>query len=238
MKVHNLIEDMVFEQVNQIFDELEKQSDRTQCTCYQCRLDVSCYALNRIPPAYTVSGRGMAHRETESRNDIQKNIDLVALINEGIGKVSLVKRPHLPHDDGKPIPHPVGPLYNFPLILGRILDGTTFEPLTQGTVALQDTDFKSIQMMNPNWPNPYTIVNNTAGHFNFWPSPEAASEKGYSKVYSFRLIANADGYEELQHFFELALVSQPEFSDSCSLEYNHKLPDLFIFPRGRSRRSH
>jgi competence protein ComFB len=236
MRVHNLMEDMVLAQVNQIFDEAETQEDRKICTCYQCRLDVSCYVLNRIPPAYTVSGRGMAHHETETRSDIQKNVDLVALINEGIGKVSRTMRPHLPHDNGRPLPHPDGPLFNFPLILGRILDGSTFEPLSEGTVTLQNANCEPVQMMDPNWPNPYTIVTNTAGHFNFWPFPAKADEMGTGKVFSFRLTACSEKYEELQHFFELALVAQAEFSDSCSLEYNHKLPDLHIFPRGRSRK--
>ena len=62
MIIHNVMEDIVSDEVNKLFDEAEqKKEDWVTCTCIQCRHDVMCYVLNRIKPRYIKSGRGLAH---------------------------------------------------------------------------------------------------------------------------------------------------------------------------------
>ncbi len=47
MNVHNLMENIVIETVNDIFEDKKKEGF-DMAECLQCRLDVACYVLNRI----------------------------------------------------------------------------------------------------------------------------------------------------------------------------------------------
>ena len=79
MNVHNLMEEMVYSGVNELFDTvIESKADWLTCSCEQCRLDTICYVLNRLPPHYIKSGRGLAYAQNEDAID---KMQLVADIN-------------------------------------------------------------------------------------------------------------------------------------------------------------
>ena len=62
MTIHNILEEEVINQVNNIYDQASEMGITwITCDCEQCRLDTATYVLNRIPPKYIVSGRGMNH---------------------------------------------------------------------------------------------------------------------------------------------------------------------------------
>ena len=62
MIIHNVMEDLVYDEVNKLFDEAEEKKESwLTCSCMQCRVDTMCYVLNRLKPRYIKSGRGLAH---------------------------------------------------------------------------------------------------------------------------------------------------------------------------------
>ena len=230
MKVHNLMEDIVAEAVNQVFAEEEQDRKRGFCTCYQCRTDVACYVLNRIEPQYMFSGRGLAHLKTDYQKNLQKMADLVGHINDGIKKVSAAKRPHFNHEGDHELAVPPGPLFNFPAIMGRIFNGTNFEPLTEIAVSLRSTGSLSA-MINPNWQNPCIISEKTAGAYIFWPYPVQAAEERETRSFEFEVSTERTIFEEMRYFFTLELTSEQNFNDSILLQKSFELEDLYLFPR-------
>ena len=82
MNVHNIMEEKVFNHVNDLYNQMKEQNvSWLSCDCEQCRLDTASYVLNRIPPRYVVSGRGVSHNA--SLDDTQLRADINALVMEG-----------------------------------------------------------------------------------------------------------------------------------------------------------
>jgi competence protein ComFB len=232
MKIHNLMEDIILEKVHEIFDEEDTDlKNKGCCTCYQCRLDVACYVLNRIQSKYMTSSRGLAHLRTEYQNNLQKAADLVSLINDGIKQISSAKRPHYAHAQEEKPPAPEGPLYNFPTIIGRLFNGKTFEPMKDITITLRQNG-KPAEMIEPSWQNPYHISFKTAGTFLFWPHPIPANSPQAKKIFEFELVVEEqEEFDELHHFFAMDLEAEDDFNDSVHLQRTYKLEDMYLFPK-------
>lgn len=229
MQLHNLMEDIVLEKVNEIFDEEAQTKGKGFCTCNQCRMDVTCYVLNRIQPQYMLSSRGLAHLRSDYQYDMQKAADLMGLINEGRQKVSHRRRPNVSHDHETETTRPEGPLFNFPTIVGRVFNGKNFEPLKDVEISLL-SDGELVLMINENWQNPYPIADQTAGNYTFWPYPVAASSLGEKRGFEFELYMEEPGFDEFHHFFEIELISEETFNDLFHLQRSYKLEDLYLFP--------
>lgn len=228
MEIHNSMEEFVFETVNEVFDEKAK-SGFPLANCYQCRLDVACYVLNRIKPEYIISGRGLAHYENDYQDHLQTNADIVALVNEGLRKIDTRRRPYYTNEPEQKKEIASGPLYNFPAMIGRILHGTTFEPLMNiNVVLLQNSE--PVPMIDYTWQNPYFIVESTRGHFTFLPHPEKAEKVGEEKIFSFEVCINAEGFSPLQHFFEIKVTAQNEVRHNFSAQHTYKIGELYLFP--------
>ena len=227
MKIHNIMEDIVQKAVEDVFQE-GGPSDEF-CRCPQCRLDVICYVLNRLQPQYVVSGRGLAYFEIDSQKNIQRNIDLVMLVHEGIKKVSAVRRPGHDHKSNAADNEGLnGPVFNFPTIMGRVFNGKTFEPVSNIEVSLL-SDGKPIKMINSNWQNPYQIVRNTSGNYLFWPAPQPAKEDKIKKDFRMLLHLFKEGFSEINHFFDLEITSSANGDYEVNLDYSHKIEDLYLF---------
>lgn len=229
MKLHNLMEDIVLEKVNEIFEEEIKTKTYGYCTCNQCRMDVACYVLNRVQPQYMLSSRGLAHLRTDYQNDLQKAADLMSVINDGIKVVSSTKRPHTEEYDLELETPPPGPTFNFPTIIGRLFNGKTFEPIKDVMISLL-SDGTLVEMVNRNWQNPNPISAKTAGHYSFWPHPQTASERKEKKIFEFELYLEESPFEELHHFFEIELEAEDQFNDQFHLQRTCKIEDLYLFP--------
>jgi competence protein ComFB len=233
MEIHNITDDIVLRTVNEIFDAAEKDaSDDRPCTCSQCRLDTACYVLNRTAPFYVVSSRGVARAESEGIDRQQAEADVISLAYEGMLRIAKSKRPHFEHDSrsreksaGK------GPWFNIPTIIGRVFNGSNFEPMSDIEVSLLKGSAEA-EMIDANWQNPYRLVANTAGTFSFWPKPELAKSVGEVRKFEFAVIARASGLEELRHFFEIQVTGEAVAALSFSMQRTHKLPELYLFPPG------
>lgn len=232
MEIHNIVEDLVTATVKELFDDEGRTHRLGYCTCDQCRLDVVCYALNKLAPEYIVSGRGLAHASSEYQNNVQRAADAVALASEGWKKISQAKRPHPSHGPERRANHmPEPPVFNFPTIIGRLFDGTTFEPMDGIRISLI-RDGRNARMIDPNWQNPCSLFSSTSGTFIFWPAPEKAETLGESRSVEFCLKASSDGFEELTHFFSIRVHGEASIQSQFSLQRQHALPDLMMFPKG------
>jgi competence protein ComFB len=93
-------------------------------------------------------------------------------------------------------------------------------------------DGKLAPMIDPNWQNPYRLIPNTAGTFTFWPKPKGAEKAGLEKTFTFSISIQAEGFEPLQHFFSIPVISEELVQTSYSMQRTYKIPDLYLFPPG------
>ncbi len=229
MNVHNIMEEKVFQRVNHIYDQIANgQTSWLICTCDHCRLDTASYVLNRIPPKYIVSGRGVVHAVVDDDSQLKADID--ALIMEGIRAVSSARRPY--HDKSVSKPDmKEGPVFNFPTFIGTIYDGNTFEPLKDAVITLKK-DGKDATMIDYTWQNPCTTNQRTKGAFSFWVTPEKAAESGKQEQFQFTLSIECPGYDSLEYAFSVPVVSEADTRLAPSSTYALTLQDLYLFPKG------
>ncbi len=234
MKVHNLMEDIVENIVTELFEDTTKV-DPALSGCLQCRMDVVCYVLNRVKPEYIISGRGLIHFEDDYHDKMQLEADIIALASVGIRKITEIKRPYYLTTERKdPQDYPF--LFNFPAIMGRVLNGKTFEPVENTLISLY-LDDKPARMIDQTWENPYLIVRSTRGYFSFMAEPLPAEALGEKKSFSFELRIVKEGFEPLNHFFTLECTSEKEKKVSYTIEQTYSNETLYLFPEGDEEES-
>jgi competence protein ComFB len=234
-EIHNTIEDLVFSQVEEICDTIERESKGQVCTCRQCRVDTACYVLNRMAPHYISSNRGVARVGQETIARQQKEADIATLVYEGIRRVNHNQRPFIVHGTKNVSPEEVAanPVFNIPTIIGRLFNGVNFEPLSGITVELRRNG-DLVAMKDPTWRNPYSVVPNTEGTFTFWPTSIPAEANGLRKVFEYSVKIEAPEFETLTHFFTIPVISeiQTAGAGAYSMDKTFKIPDLYMFPPG------
>ncbi|TCU72792.1 late competence development ComFB family protein [Tissierella praeacuta] len=78
MKLHNLIEDEVFNAIDSIKNEVQ-----VKCLCEKCKLDIAAIALNNLNPKYIVTEEGYVYAKANSMN-YQFNTDVIAAVTEAM----------------------------------------------------------------------------------------------------------------------------------------------------------
>ena len=234
MNVHNLMEDVVIKAVNTLYDRVkgEKLAWLT-CDCENCRLDTVSYVLNRIPPKYVVSGRGVTHNvEYLASPQLQADVDSLAL--EGMRTVSSTKRPFHAENRNECIVqgnvNQAKPAFNFFTFTGLVLDGNTFEPLPQAKITLK-LDGKLAEMVDKTWSNPYSMVPSTKGVYSFWVKSLPAKESGERAYFNFSIEIEAEGYSESVYHFEVPIMSEEKVRQTLDSTYTLKIKDLVIFKK-------
>ena len=234
MNVHKLMEDVVIKAVNTLYDRVkgEKVAWLT-CDCENCRLDTVSYVLNRVAPKYVVSGRGVTHNvEYLASSQLLADVDSLAL--EGMRTVSSTKRPFHTENradceiqaDGSA----TKPAFNFFTFTGVVLDGNTFEPITNAKITLK-LDGKLAEMVDKTWSNPYTLVPSTKGVYSFWVKSIPASESGERAYFNFSNEIEAAGYSECIYHFEVPIMSEDKVRQTLDSTYTLKIKDLVIFKK-------
>ena len=238
MELHNTVEDTVISRVDEIFKTIDEEKKGEYCTCAQCRMDVTCYALNRLPPHYIVSHRGASRVRRGSFEHQQQAADMTSIIYDGMKKVNHNQRPNFSHSSksgGKGIESGV-PVFNVPVIMGRLFNGDNFAPLSDLNVELL-WNGELVPMKDGNWHNPFHLVSNTEGTFSFWPAPAKASKADMHKIFEYALRVSSSGFDTLNHFFKIPVASEIQTAGSFSLERTFKLPDLYMFPPGEDEKN-
>jgi competence protein ComFB len=234
MDIHNTIEDVVFRAMEDICATINTGDNADGlCTCDQCRLDAACFVLNRTPPHYVISNRGVARVELETIERQQLEADIVSLIHEGMKRVSHNQRPYSSHTGSAAsgAPQADRPVFNIPTIIGRLFNGINFEPLADVMVELYQ-DGKLVPMKDKSWQNPYFLVPNIKGTFTFWPEPIPATGENIRQIFKYAIKIEAPEMETLQHFFEIPVTSELKPIRSFSMNRTFKIQDLYMFPKG------
>jgi competence protein ComFB len=228
MRVHNLVEDLVVQKVEELFGDPAGNLSPILASDPGCKSDVVCYVLNRTPAMYVVSGRGVAHNETaEYKKKVQQVADITRLVKEGMESVAKNRRDRTEGTFG---PGHSGPFFNFPSIIGRMFNGINFEPVHDVTVGLYQNG-TLVKVTDPNWQNPYHLVLNTAGTYLFWPHPQEAQAGETSRTIELELRVDDPRYETLRYFFTLTASADDEFVDFVNTTASTRLKDLYLFPR-------
>jgi competence protein ComFB len=238
MDIHNTNEDIVFNKVQAVFEEIEKSGNPEKlCMCEQCRADTICYTLNRIEPYYITSNRGLTRLDHSSFSRQQIEADVVTLLYKGIRLVNHNLRPTASHDgSSSEKPKANFPVFDIPTISGRIFHGVSFEPVVNIEVALY-SEGELVMGRNNNWQNPYTIVSSTPGVFSFWPAPIVTTTVDVSKNIKFSIKVTSPDYEVLNHHFDITSISRNLGPNSQTLNRSYKLPDLYLFPPGEAEQN-
>lgn len=229
MNVHNIMEEVVDQAVNQLFDQIkESKPSWFSCDCENCRLDTVSYVLNRIPPKYIVSGRGATH-SAETLSDLQLKADLDQLALEGMRKVNSTKRPY--HDAAKNQVRNADnmkPAFNFAIFTGTVMDGSNFEPLSGATITLK-IDGQLAEMADKSWSNPYTTCTATKGNYSFMVKSIPAEKEGITKNFGFTMEVTAPKYSTATFHFEVPVTSASYIKNEIDSTYSIKINDLTIF---------
>lgn len=231
MNVHNLMEDIVTKTVNNTYNQvISEKSNWLSCDCENCRLDTVSYVLNRIPPKYVVSGRGVTH-SSDVLNDYQLQADIQSLTLKGMHIVNTTKRPYHSENNIKKPQLSLNPAFNFSNITGAILDGTTFEPIIGAKVVLK-CNGELAEMFDKSWSNPYVTVKSTNGIYNFWIKPIPAEKAGVVKKFNLSFEFTAEGYTPLTTHMELQLTSDENSNFEIDSTFSLKMKDIILFKEG------
>ena len=223
MKIQNIMETYVAKRVNAMYDELAvENASFLSCGCDNCRLDTICYVLNRIPAKYVVSGRGVTHAMLSS--DVQLRADVDALVMDGIRIVNTAKRPY--HSERKTFEeYLTNPAFIFPVFIGTVFDGRTFEPLNDVTISLK-SDGNLVQMEDVSWSNPARTYKATKGTYSFKPASIKTDANGLTNNFSYTVIISAAGYQQIVFSFTVPVTSTNQPEQFFSI----KLQDAYLFP--------
>jgi competence protein ComFB len=238
MEIHNISEDIVFDSLEEIIESInEKNNPEGLCLCDQCRLDTTCYALNRVQPRYVVSNRGITRLEQDWSGRQQTEADIAALLYKGLRLVNHNQRPTSDHDAS--VSHGKitnDPAFHLPTIVGRLFDGETFAPISGVTVKLR-SEGEIVPMRNRNWQNPFTLVENTPGTYTFWPALIPAETVDIHRIFEYSLKIESPDYETMTHFFKIPVISCVKTPYSHEQDKTYKLPDLYLFPPGEAEKN-
>jgi competence protein ComFB len=230
MEIHNTTEDVVWSVIDEICRDEEQNHSYNYCTSRACRVDAACYVLNRVPPRYVSSGRGLAHFESRFAEDPQLHVDIYTLAHEALRRVTKVQRSYYHTEDAGDVRISSGPVFCFPTLKGRIFHALTFEPMRDIDITLLENG-EPVQMVDPRWSNPYHVVGHTNGTYLFRPAPRKAEESGQTAIFEFELRAEAAGFEPFRHFFELELTADNSAESVIGDRDKHELPHLYMLPQ-------
>ena len=229
MNIHNLMEEVVSHRINKLYEQIKDiKATWLTCDCENCRLDTISYVLNRIPPRYVVSGRGVTHaKDILEDQQVKADIDAVGL--EGIRIVSSTKRPfHNATRKECSVETSGDPIFNFPTIQGTILDGNTFEPLAGASVTLK-MNGNPVPMADITWANPINTYNSTHGTYSFWPKAIEAKKNGELKNFCFTIDVSCPGYSSITYSFNTNLVAETKTRGELDTTISLKIMDLVMF---------
>lgn len=227
MEIHNIMEDIVLRMVDEVLQE-ESKNGKEYLLIPQCRMDLACFVLNRIPQYYVTSGRGMAHTERALKENPQLHVDIVTLIHEGLKRIETVRRPY--YDTPLKAKSFEGPVFSLPTIKGKLLNCTNFEPIQGVSIELRWED-KLMPMIDNRWQNPFFLDEKLEGTFIFLPSPIPARKPGEQKTFELELRVQNDLFEPFHHYFKLERVAEEEIETNPWKNPDFKLPELFLIPK-------
>lgn len=227
MNIHNILEDQVIIRVNDMYKRIGKMKPAWfTCNCEQCRLDTTAYVLNKLPPRYIVSGRGLTHML--GTVDTQMSVDIDSLIVEGMKKVAANARPFHAVEKSDSSEESEDPVFNFPLFVGTVYDGATFDAIPSARITLSRNG-APCSMIDHAWTNPMTLTSHTRGKYTFWVKPQKARVLGETKQFQFKIEITADGFEKTIYVLDIPVTSSEHVVTEPNTIDPVKIQDLYLF---------
>ncbi|TFH41393.1 MAG: hypothetical protein E4G96_05585, partial [Chrysiogenales bacterium] len=159
MPVTNLMHDIIINTV----DEVLKKEDKNEIAGVN-RDEIIAYVLNRVPPKYVTSERGLLYGILDAKYKIQQQVDILLLIYEAIQKIfhrrdsnTAIKEVATP-----------GKTSYLPHIIGQVIEETTLSVIPDVEVSLMRGGSRAV-MVDSDWENPSRTKLSTRGHYHFWP---------------------------------------------------------------------
>jgi len=203
MAITNLMHEIVIN----ILDEVLKKESNREIT-ENNRDDIIAYVLNRVPPRYVTSERGLLYGILDARYQVQQQVDILLLIYEAINKVVTRRDPANDHKDrlrldkSSFLPH----------IVGQVLEEESLSIIADVEVTLMFGKAKA-SMVDSDWDNPYVTNTATKGHFHFWPKYIKSSMGKKSKA-DFKIIFRHPQYVEKKISLSLDIIKKSDFGRS------------------------
>jgi competence protein ComFB len=204
MAVKNLMEDVVLSTIDEILVE-----EKYFAGIDRFKQDIAAYVLNRVPPKYITSERGILHGKLEARFLFQQKTDILFLINEALDVIK--SRRDIPTEPRLSEFIASHDLF-FPLIIGEVLEETTFSIIPDVEVALMYNG-KPVKMVDPTWENPYRTGRGTLGYYHFWPDVDTENMNVQSEV-PFTIRFNHPKFREKEIDVKIAVSSNFNISQS------------------------
>ncbi|MFV9511444.1 late competence development ComFB family protein [Tepidibacillus sp. LV47] len=82
MKLYNYMEELVYRYIDEVLKKY-----KNVCKCEKCRLDMTAYALNNLPPQYTVTEKGKLFTKVKEMES-QYGVDIIREVTKAIEVVS------------------------------------------------------------------------------------------------------------------------------------------------------
>ncbi len=203
MAITNLMHDIV---INTLDEVLKKESERKITDTN--RDDIIAYVLNRVPPRYVTSERGLLYGILEARYQTQQQVDILLLIYEAINKVVTRRDPSEEHKDRLHLDK----TSFLPHIIGQVLEEESLSIIADVEVTLMYGKAKAA-MVDSDWSNPYITNTATKGHFHFWPKYIKSSMAKKSKA-DFKMIFSHPQYADKKLSLSLDIIKKSDFGRS------------------------
>ncbi len=192
MPVKNLMEDIA----SSTLDEVLKNNEDLK-KAIASRDDIA-YVLNRVPPRYFTSERGVLHGKLDELYKTQQNLDILRLVYEAIDTV-MERRESSAFAGNEKIGKERSLL---PHIIGSVLEESTFS-IVPGVEVTLLYNGKPAPMADTSWNNPYRTNSSTRGYYHFWPS--YTDDMGSKKKIPFTIDLRHPKFKENTRDIEIAI---------------------------------
>lgn len=181
MPIKNLMEDIVEAAVNEILDKDILKLSAPE----KYKNDIITYVLNRIPPRYFRSERGILHGKLEYESAFQQKTDIIFYIYEAIKTIKDRRSYEIEFEEKVKREKN----YFLPHVMGEVLEETTFSVIPDVEVTMLYKD-KPVKMMDAGWSNPYKTSRAIDGFYHFWADISKIDIKKKKKNIPFTITFN------------------------------------------------
>lgn len=217
MAVKNLMEDIVRNVVSEV---LKNDTDISES--HSNVEDIIAYVLNRIPPKYITSERGVLHGKLEARIVFQQKTDIFFLIYEAIDVINRRRATEL----GVPSNDIDTSQLRFPHIIGEVLEETTFSIISDIEITLYYKDRPAV-MVDVDWKNPYKTNPATMGYYHFWPVFDSEKMTKNDNPVKFTLVFRHPDFQEQM------IETEVNLSPNAGMGKSHVVPITLMRARER-----
>jgi competence protein ComFB len=203
MPVRNLMQDIVIN----ILDEVLKKEGASKISANH-KDDIITYVLNRVPPRYVTSERGLLYGALDAKNKVQEQVDILMLIYEAINRILVKNAP----DNEREERNHLEKSSLLPHIIGQVLEESTLAIIPDVEVTLM-YDKSRAGMVDTDWDNPYHTLSATKGRFHFWPK-YSPGKMGKGPKIPFTLVFRHPQFAETSIKVKLEVLQKSDFGRS------------------------